>query len=198
MSRPSPSGPALAVVSFATIPSGVLALDRLLKEAPVELLGSGTVHCGSYLVAFAGEVEAIERSFRKALESAGSDAFDQLFLPAADERIVPAFRDRLYRWPAPGDTALVVEAPNPPRLIAAIDRALKGASVELVEMRLADGLGGKAVATLWGETSDVEAALVLAQQGAGVPLETSIIRAAEDGVVSRLGSPSTFFREWRG
>jgi microcompartment protein CcmL/EutN len=209
--NPPRTGPALAMLVVNEVPAGIRALDALLKEAHVALFGAGTIHCGLYQVLFGGEVEAVERSMRRALGIAAGFLVDSVLLPDAEVRILPAIRDHAIRWPAPGDTLGVVQTGTPPDLLRAIDRALKGTSVELVEMRVGDGLGGRAIASVWGETPDVEAAIVLAREGGGArgdgsasdvnslaAFSTAIIRNADMDLVAGLGRATTFFKDWRG
>jgi bacterial microcompartment shell protein len=195
-------GPALALVLVGEVPAGLRALDALTKEAEVTVLRTGTIQCGRYLILFAGEVGPVERSHRRALDVAGAHVLDEVLLPHAEERIAPAIQDAAIRWPAPGDTLGVLQAETPPVLLAAVDAALKGARVDLVELRVGDGLGGRAIASLWGETHDVEAALDQAraafERGRGTGATTSMIPRADASVLSALGSGSGFFKEWRG
>jgi len=199
---PSSPGPALALLDIRDVPLGLRALDALSKEAPVQVLAAGTVQRGAYLILFAGEVEPVERSFHRALEVANGAVADRVLLAHAEERIVPAILQQAIRWPSPGDTAGVVQTGAAPTLLRAIDAALKGAMVDLVEMRIAEGLGGKAIATLWGETHDVEAALSLANQaiarGVDHDCSTTIIPNADDELVRAIRTGTRFFREWRG
>ncbi len=71
-----------------------------------------------------------------------------------------------------------------------------------MELRLGDGLGGKAIASLWGETHDMEAAIDLARisfEKAGAQgSSTAVIPRADPAVQEALGSGSRFFREFRG
>ena len=97
------AGPALALLELCDVPRGLRALDALVKEAAVSLLSRGTVQCGRYLIAFAGSVEAVERSYARAVAVAEGAVGDQVLLPDAEPRIVPAFRDAVVRWPVPGD-----------------------------------------------------------------------------------------------
>src|ERR1035437_6967794 len=142
-------GPALAMLLLGEIPPGLRVLDALAKEAEVEVLQTGTIHCGRYLILFGGEVGPGERSWRRALETAGSHVVDEVLLPHAEARLAPAIRTGVIRWPAPGDTLGVLQATTPPTLVRAVDAALKGALVDLVELRVGDGLGGDAIASLW-------------------------------------------------
>jgi microcompartment protein CcmL/EutN len=204
------SGPAVVMLQITDVPLGLRALDALVKEAPVEVLAAGTVQCGHYLVAWGGEVEATQRSLSRALAIAGGATYDSALLPDAEARIVPAFRDGVVRPPArgEGDALGVVESPSCPTLLAAVDASLKGARVDLVELRVAEGLGGKALATMWGELADVEAAIELAcgvitrkaERGAAHlrAATTAVIPNADEELSRAVSAGTRFFREWRG
>jgi microcompartment protein CcmL/EutN len=195
-------GPALAMLLLGEIPPGLRVLDALAKEAEVEVLQTGTIHCGRYLILFGGEVGPVERSWRRALDTAGSHVIDEVLLPHAEARLAPAIRTGVIRWPAPGDTLGVLQATTPPTLVRAVDAALKGALVDLVELRVGDGLGGNAIASLWGETHDVEAAIDLARSSfekvGAQSSSTAVIPRADPAVCEALGSGSRFFKEFRG
>src|SRR5262245_47746434 len=138
------------MLAIGDVPLGLRALDALAKEAPVLVLAAGTIQNGDYLIAFSGQVEPVELSLGRATRTAAAALVDVVLLPHAEERIVPSLRDGVVRFPAPGDTLGVVQTQSPPTLLRAVDAALKGALVELCELRVGDGLGGKAIATLWG------------------------------------------------
>lgn len=195
-------GPALAMFDVGDIPPALLALDALAKEAPVAVIGRGTIQPGRYAILFAGEVEAVRRSHQKAEAICSEVLCDQVLLAYAEERIVPAILDDARRWPAPGDTLGVLQLGYAPTLLRSVDAALKGALVELVQLRLGDGLGGRAIALLWGETHDVEVALELAESAAFLgrtdALSTAIIRNADDEVIAAFDEGTSFFRGWRG
>jgi len=184
------------------IPRGVWALDQLVKEAQVDVYSAGTVQAGRYLVLFGGEVEPVKMAFERACDAAGDALTDAILLPFAEPRLGPAILHASLRWPAPGDTLAVLQNDSSPTLLLAVDAALKGAEVDLVQLRVADGLGGRAVASLWGETHDVEAAVELANIAlrAGHPSgwSTKILRNVDPTVAARVGGGSHFFGEWRG
>lgn len=197
-----PTGPSLAMLLLGEIPAGLRVLDALAKEAEVAVLQTGTIQCGRYLILFGGEMAPVERSWLRARDVAGSALLDDVLLPDAESRIAPAIRAGAIRWPAAGDTLGVLETATPPILLRALDAALKGTHVELVELRVGDGLGGKAVASLWGETHDVEAAMDLArsafERGGSGDVSFAVIPRADAAVQSALGVPSRFFKEFRG
>ena len=196
------TGPALALLEVADLPSGFAALDALAKEATVTVIAAGTLQHGTDLVVFAGEVCAVELSFAAGSRRAAGALVDAVLLPHADPRLLPALRDGTVLFPHPGDALGVVQTSSSPTLIRAVDAALTGAQVELVELRLAEGLAGRALATLWGTQHDVEAALELATTafGRGRPAgcSTAVIANADPEVGRALRSGSRFFKEYRG
>ncbi len=193
------SGPALAMLDVGAIPPALVALDALAKEAYVDVLARGTVQPGRYLILFGGDVESTQRSHHKAREGCGGALVDEVLLPHADERIAPAILDRTPRWPTTqeGDTLGVLQTASSPTMLRCVDRALKGAWVDLVQLRIADGLGGHAIALLWGETHDVEAALERSDEalarGVSEGYHASIIRNADPEVVMAFESQTSFF-----
>ncbi len=184
------------------VPAGWLVLDALTKEALVEVQAAGTVQPGRWLVLFTGPVEPVERSWTRGCQVAGAHLVDEVLLPWAEERMLPAILQSTRRWPAPGDTLGVLQHHSSPSLLLAVDRALKGAQVELVELRVADGLGGRGLVHFWGETPDVEAALDIASANLERARQrgwtTSIIRRAAAEVDQHLGMGSGFHQGWRG
>lgn len=195
-------GPALAMLEIGDIPPGLQALDALVKEAPVQVLAAGTIQRGRYLILFGGEVEPVRFALARALETLDDSLLDQVLLPHAEERIAPALLEATQRWPAPGDTLGALQTRSAPTMLSALDRALKGTEVELVQLRVADGLGGKSIAMLWGETHAVEAAVGLAHAamagGKAEGCSTRVIRNADPEVGLALTPSSGFFNRWRG
>ena len=190
------------------IPRGFAALDLLVKEAEVVVYSAGTVQSGRYLILFGGPVAAVEMSFDRAISVVGGAAralVDAVLLPYAEARIAPAVLQGAQRWPSSeiqGDTLGVFQCGSSPTMLRCVDAALKGALVELIQLRVAEGLGGRAIATLWGETHDVEAAIELAERVLidGNPRDWSAqtIRNVDPTVAERVGHGTHFFKEWRG
>lgn len=197
-----PIGPALAMLEIADVPAGYAALDALAKEAPVRVIAAGTVQCGRWLVLFAGEVEPVEMSFARASAVSAHALHDAVLLPYAEPRILPAIDEARRTAPAGGDALGVISTSSSPTLLRAVDAALKGALVELIELRIAEGLGGRGLATLWGDQHDVQAAIDLATaafaRGRAEGCTSSIIANADHEVGLALRRGSRFFKEFRG
>ena len=197
------------MLEIGDLPAGFAALDALAKEALVEVVAAGTIQHGHYLVAFAGEVEPVELAFASGASRAGGALVDAVLLPHAEPRILPALRDGVVRFSSagdggapPGDALGVVQTSTSPTLLRAIDAALKGALVELVELRAAEGLGGRALATLWGSQHDVEAAVELATaafaRGRAQGASAAVIANADREVARAVRHGTRFFKEFRG
>ncbi len=153
-------GPALALLELASIAVGIEAGDAMVKRAPVEVLRAGTVHPGRYLVLVTGEVADVEEAFRAGVEVGEASLVDVVLLPNVHAQVVGALRGD--RRAGGGDALGVVETATVASTIEAADAGVKGAAVELLELRLADGLGGKGYLLFDGSVSDVEAAVAIA------------------------------------
>src|SRR5512140_20522 len=158
---------ALAVLDFQDIPAGVYAVDAILKKAPIAFLRAGTVTRGRYLVLFGGSTAATSESLAIALDEGGPTVVDHTFLPDVHQAVSSAVFGA--RRKAAG-SLLILETQTASSIVRAVEAALKGTPVELIELRLSDqGLGGKGLAFLGGSLPDVEAAAALAATGTGLP-----------------------------
>jgi microcompartment protein CcmL/EutN len=157
---------ALAILEFEDIPSGVWAVDAIIKKAPIAFVRAGTVTRGRYLVVFGGSTASTAESFNEAITTVGNRILDRTFLPDAHPSIFDALSGK--RGKSDG-SLLIVETETACSIVRSVEAALKGTPVTLVELRLSDsGLSGKGMALLTGRLHDVEAAAVLAAAGAGV------------------------------
>lgn len=158
---------ALALLEYGTAAAGVLAVDRMLKRAPVALIRCGTVHPGRYLALLGGTVAAVAEAHAEGGRvGAEQEALaDEILLADPHALLWPALDG--VRIPPAGEAAAVVETSTSAGLLRALDAALKTAPVSLVELRLADDLGGRALAVIDGALPDVQAALEVARENPG-------------------------------
>lgn len=149
--------PALALIEFDSIAAGIQAGDAMVKRASVERIVGGTVHPGKYLVMVSGQVGPVQESLAAGLAVGSGSVVDYVFLPGVHAELpdgIGAMRRAELR-----EALGIVETASVASAIQAADAGLKAASVTLLELRLADGLGGKGLALLCGSITDVEAAL---------------------------------------
>ena len=95
--------------------------------------------------------------WRILLPVGGAAAVDFVYLPQVHPQVVESIGGR--RIPQVTDALGVIETTTVAAAIHAADAGIKGAEVQLVEVRLADGLGGKGIVLFSGLVADVEAAV---------------------------------------
>ncbi len=152
--------PALALLDMDSVARGLLAADVMVKRSPIALMKTGTVHPGRFLILIAGTVASVEEAFAAGVETAGVSLVDSILLPEVHAEVYDAALGA--RLPVEMETLGVVETETVACLLAAADAARKGTDVQIVEIRLADDLGGRAFVLLHGSLHDVEAALEIA------------------------------------
>jgi microcompartment protein CcmL/EutN len=161
----APIEPALGLLECESIAAGIEVGDAMAKRSPVEVLRAGTVHPGKYLVLVGGAVADVEEALEAGREVGGLAIRDVTFLANIHPAVVEGVRGvRL----AAGDEALgIIETATVAAIIRAADAGLKGAQVRLLEIHLADDLGGKGYLLFDGTVTDVEAAVEIGTAAAG-------------------------------
>ena len=156
------AGPALGTLELSSVARGVVVADAMVKKAPVELVFARAVSSGKFVILVSGEVADVEEAMNAAIAAAQATLVDRLLLPQAADSLLAALR-RHAPSPTAVDAVGIFETFSVASTLHAADAAAKAARVEVAELRLADGLGGKAYFILAGEQADVEAALFAAE-----------------------------------
>ncbi len=151
--------PALSLIEFGSIAAGIQAADAMVKRAPIDVIQAGTVQPGKYLVLVGGLTADVEESLAAGREVGRDAILDIVFLPQVHPAVVAALQGG--RSPEVSEALGVLETTSVAAAIRAADAGIKGAQVELVEVRLADGLGGKGIVLYSGLVADVEIAVAL-------------------------------------
>ncbi|HEY3384490.1 MAG TPA: BMC domain-containing protein [Vicinamibacterales bacterium] len=188
------NAPALAIIEFRDIPSGIDATDAMLKKAPIAFVKSGTITRGRFLTLIGGSTAAVEESVSEGLARGGESVLDHLLLADVHPRVYAAILGE--RSVGDGGSLAVIETDTVASNVRAAELALKGTPVVLLELRLADaGLSGKGVSIYQGELPDIEAAvdIVLAfMRQTGGEVRHTIISAPHDALATQLASSSSF------
>ena len=148
---------AVGIIELSSIASGYLVTDTLLKTAGVDLLIHRTICSGKYLILIGGDVAAVKASLDAGVAVGGVSVIDSSLIPNINLDIFPAISGNVVieSYEALG----ILESFSVAALIEGADAAVKAANVQLVEIRLAMALGGKAFARLTGNVAAVEAAM---------------------------------------
>ncbi len=155
---------ALGLLELESIAVGIRVGDAVVKRAPVDHLDAGTVHPGRYLVLVRGDTATVEEAMDAGREAAAGALLDEIFLPDPHPHVDAALSGA-RRGRGAGEALGVVETRTVAAVLGAADRGVKGARVELRQIRIADDLGGKAYCLFEGAVGDVEAAVELAVAG---------------------------------
>lgn len=159
--------PAIALLEVESIAVGIEAGDAMAKRSPIDVLYAGTVHPGKYLVLVGGAVADVEEALAAGTEVAEGCVLDTVLLPDVHPEVVAAMRGT--RRPGEGEALGVIETRTVASLLEAADAGVKGARVRLLELRLADDLGGKAYLLFGGAVADVEAAVDIGRDRVAPP-----------------------------
>ncbi len=192
---------ALALLEYGNVSIGVLAVDRMLKQSPVALLRCGSVHPGRYLSLVGGSVAATEvaHAAGAAVGCEQNASIHEVLLPDPHPLLNAAvFGERISPG---GDAVGVFEVSTSPGLLRAVDYVLKTVPVGLTEIRLADDLGGHALAVFDGLLPDVQEALemVSARVGSTAQLLGSALLPRVDETLREVLAAGTKFsvcRNW--
>jgi len=149
--------PAIGLIEFNSIASGILATDAMAKKADVTVVDSRSICPGKYIVLVTGDVEAVSNAMNAGLEMGRGSVTEKLLLPNVHEQVLPAL---IAATPVQELEALgVIETFNAPACIIAADAAAKATDIRLVLIRVGNGLGGKSFVVVTGGWADVEAAV---------------------------------------
>ena len=184
---------ALALIELGSIPAGILTADAMLKEAPLAVLKSGTVHNGKYLILIGGSVASVGMAFAKGMSRGQDHLLDAVFLPDIHESVYSACLGK--RLTCGSEALSVMEVATVASILQSSDAAMKGAEVELVELRLADDLGGKSIAIYAGKVEDVEMAINISEKAVENPeniLSQSIIPRIDAELAKQINSTTYF------
>jgi len=174
-------GPCIGLLELASIAAGFETADALRKEAAVRLLGARPVTPGKFVILFSGPVEEVSSALRRGLETGADTLIDSLFIPNVEPTLLALIETGAHAAAAgaaggrgsaapgvPGaasglpialDAVGIIETLSVASTIRAADIASKTATLRLVGLGLAAGLGGKSFVTFTGEVSDTGAAL---------------------------------------
>ena len=174
----SESYTAVGMVEFNSIAAGIDAADQMVKTAQVDPLFFKTICPGKFVAAVTGDVAAVSASVNAGRETHADALVDWFIIPNIHRDVIGALAG------ATGITergALgIIETFSAASIVVASDAAVKAADVQLLDVRVALGLGGKGYALMTGDVAAANAAV-----------EAGSTAAAESGLlVSKVVIPS--------
>lgn len=188
------SHPAFASIEFNSVPAGLYAADALLKKSPISMIRSGTIGGGRFLILLAGTTASVAEAHAEALFHGGLQVVDDAFLPD----IHPALYDAILGGKRQmGEGPLwILETPTVSCNAQAIERAMKGVSVALIEFRAGDPrMDGRGLAILQGDLYDIQAAQEIALsvlETRGIPAQHRVLTSPHDALLAQIAVSTRF------
>lgn len=155
---------ALGMIEFGTTPSGLAATDQVLKTAACRLLRGSTVCPGKFFLLFGGELAPIRAAYDTVQREFAGRMQDAFFLGNAAPDLLRALAGSPRASCYGNDAVGVIETFRAASAVAAADAALKAAEVDLLELRLAQGMTGKGLVYLAGTVAAVQVGVATGAQ----------------------------------
>lgn len=168
----------IGFLELNSIAKGVEAADIVLKTAAVELVFARSGCPGKYYLLFTGEVAAVMSSIDAGRAVGGAHVVDYCVIPRIHPQVVRAIN--MTSMPESMRAVGVMEFFSVTASVYGADAAVKAADVDLIDVRLGTGIGGKSFVILTGEVAAVTEAV---RSGVHTP-------NAEGMVVSSVVIPS--------
>jgi len=177
----------IGLVEFKSVAKGIEATDEMLKSANVELILATPICPGKYISLIAGNVGAVKNAVKVGKTVGDIFTIDDFVISNVSEEIFPALTATTD--PDKITSLGIIETISAVTSIVAGDIAVKAAKVELLEIRIARGLGGKGFVIITGEISAVKSAIKACEQGlkdTGEIISTVAIASPNKEIVTKL------------
>lgn len=174
----------IGFVEYRSIAKGIEASDAMLKSGNVTLIYSTVLCPGKYLVMISGDVGAVEAAVKTGSALDPTTFIDSSVIPNLHKNVLPALTATTAA--ELHDSLGIIETLDICSAIVSADIASKASQIDLLEIRLARGMGGKGYVTLCGDISSVTSAMnsVTREIGKdGLLLATSIIASPDKQLV---------------
>jgi microcompartment protein CcmL/EutN len=147
----------IGLIELSSVAAGFEVADTMLKAGNVRLILSRSICSGKYMVMIGGETAAVQSAVTAGADASNGCSIDSFVIPNVHPDVFVALG---RTSPVEPTGALgILESFNVATLIQGADAAAKAAAVQLLEIRLAMALGGKAFVTMTGDISSVKAAM---------------------------------------
>lgn len=178
---------AIGMVEFNSIARGIYVADQMVKISDVEIATVAPTCPGKYIAIVYGDVAAVEASVQIGERMAEEFFVDSLLIPNVDAGVFPAITGATM--PERVQAVGIIESFSLATMIVCADAVLKAAEVEAIELRLGNGLGGKAYFTFTGDVAAVKAgndAGVAIAQEQGLLVNAEVIPSPSDLLIPTL------------
>lgn len=177
----------IGVIELKNVPKGVEATDDALKSAGVEMVSAHPSCPGKYEIILTGSISNVAAAIDHVTGKFENYVIDSSVMGRIDEQVITALFGT-QQSEKKGSLGLI-ETFSAATCIKAADIAVKTARVEIFDLRVSRGLGGKGVVIITGEIGDVTAAVEAGAnyaKGAGMLSATSVIAAPHEELWNQI------------
>lgn len=178
---------AIGMLEFSSVARGLYTADQMVKVSDVEIVTAVAVCPGKYIVIVKGNVAAVESSVETGEKEAGEYIVDSIIIPNVTSSIFSAIVGATM--PDEVEAIGIIESFSLSSMIIVADAVLKAANVAPLELRLGNGLGGKAYFTFTGDVAAVEVGADVGTKLAGEKglfLNAEVIPSPSERIMSSL------------
>ncbi len=147
----------IGFLELNSIAKGIETADIILKTAEVNLIFAKAGCPGKYYILFTGEVAAVNASIEAGAAAGGEYTVDHCVIPRVHPQVIRAIN--LANVPDTQNAVGIMEFFSVTASVYAADAAVKAAEVDLIDVRLGTGIGGKSFVVLTGEVAAVREAV---------------------------------------
>ena len=165
-----------------------MAETRLLKTANIKLVSAKASCPGKYYVLINGQVSNVEKAVNAGTNMAKGFLVSSLVLPRIHPKVVTAI-NMGGGMPDKMEAIGVMEFFSVTSSILAADAAVKASPVELIDIRLGTGIGGKSFVLVTGDTSAVKTAVenaTFSLKDDGMLVNKTVISRPDKNLLSHL------------
>lgn len=151
------NNPAIALLELSSLARGIVVGDVILKRAQVQLHTAEAVSNGKFILIFSGDVSSVEESLMAGVAMAGEFLVDKVFLPQIHPQVVNYLKSN--KKGSILDSLGILETTSVATIINVADIVCKTSQVQIIELKLAKGIGGKGLLLFTGDLANVEASI---------------------------------------
>lgn len=129
----------------------------MVKISEVEIVTAVSSCPGKYIAIVHGDVASVENAVQVGEKEAGEYFVDSIIIPNVNPDVFPAITGATM--PERIQAVGIMESFSIATMIVAADAILKAAELEPIELRLGNGIGGKAYFTFTGDVAAVNAGI---------------------------------------
>jgi microcompartment protein CcmL/EutN len=166
----------IGLLELSSVVAGFLVADTALKAGNVRLVLSRFICSGKYMVLVAGDPSGVESAVAAGAQAAEGCLIDSIVIANLHPDVITAL-GRTNVAPPAGALG-ILESFNVATPIRAADTAAKSAPVQLLEVRVAMALAGKAFVTMTGDVAAVQTAIAAGREviaDAGMLVNAAVI-----------------------